>query len=62
MLREIVRLDEARCDGCGDCIGSCAEAAIALVDGQARQAVARSGAAVPVRDVVVAIDGSLRQA
>jgi len=36
MRRKIVQIDEARCDGCGLCIPSCAEGAIALVAGKAR--------------------------
>jgi Pyruvate/2-oxoacid:ferredoxin oxidoreductase delta subunit len=36
MIRKVVEIDEARCDGCGQCITSCAEGAIALVGGKAR--------------------------
>jgi len=36
MLRKIVRIDEEKCDGCGECIPSCAEGAISLVGGKAR--------------------------
>jgi Pyruvate/2-oxoacid:ferredoxin oxidoreductase delta subunit len=35
-LREVVRIDEELCDGCGECVPSCAEGAIAIVDGKAR--------------------------
>lgn len=36
MKRKIVRIDEELCDGCGDCIPSCHEGAIEIVDGKAR--------------------------
>ena len=36
MLREIVRIDEEKCDGCGLCVPACAERAIRIVDGKAR--------------------------
>ncbi len=35
-VREIIRIDEELCDGCGLCVPSCAEGAIAMVDGKAR--------------------------
>lgn len=34
--RQIVRIDEEKCDGCGLCVPSCAEGAIQIVDGKAR--------------------------
>ena len=36
MNRPIVRIDEEKCTGCGECIPSCAEGAIQLVDGKAK--------------------------
>jgi len=34
--REIVHIDEDKCDGCGQCVPSCAEGAIEIIDGKAR--------------------------
>ncbi len=36
MIREIVKIDEALCDGCGLCIPNCHEGALQLIDGKAR--------------------------
>jgi NAD-dependent dihydropyrimidine dehydrogenase PreA subunit len=34
--RNIIRIDQDKCDGCGDCIPNCPEGAIQLIDGKAR--------------------------
>jgi NAD-dependent dihydropyrimidine dehydrogenase PreA subunit len=36
MLRDIVLIDEAKCDGCGLCVPSCHEGALQIVGGKAR--------------------------
>ncbi len=36
MKRKIVEIDQAKCNGCGLCIGACHESAIEMVDGKAR--------------------------
>lgn len=35
-VREIVLIDEEKCDGCGKCVPACAEGAIQIIDGKAR--------------------------
>lgn len=36
MLREIVHIDEALCNGCGDCVPACHEGALQIIDNKAR--------------------------
>ena len=35
-VREIVRIDEEKCDGCGACLPSCTEGALQIIGGKAR--------------------------
>jgi NAD-dependent dihydropyrimidine dehydrogenase PreA subunit len=35
-IREMVRIDEEKCDGCGLCVPSCAEGAIQIIAGKAK--------------------------
>lgn len=36
VTRKIIQIDDERCDGCGNCVISCAEGALKVIDGKAK--------------------------
>ena len=34
--RKIIQIDEELCDGCGQCVPSCAEGSLQIIDGKAK--------------------------
>ena len=35
-MRKIIEIDEKRCNGCGQCVITCAEGALTIIDGKAK--------------------------
>ena len=37
MIRQIIKIDEEKCNGCGLCVSACHEGAIGIVDGKIKR-------------------------
>ncbi len=36
MVRQMIKIDEEKCNGCGKCVSACHESALAIIDGKAK--------------------------
>ena len=69
MKRKIIKIDEAKCNGCGACANACHEGAIGMevpccggLEMAAKKALQESGKFIPWQVVTLSLDGRILDA
>ncbi|HDQ22509.1 MAG TPA: hypothetical protein ENN28_00880 [Candidatus Uhrbacteria bacterium] len=57
MKRKIIEINEQKCNGCGLCVGICAEAALEIIDEKAK--LVKSGRNIIIKEYAISLKGEI---